>query len=373
MKLHLLSENLQKKLSFVNRAVSTKSQLPVLSGFLLKTKGGKLQISGTDLEIGTQIEVVANTEEEGATTVLAKTFTELISALPLGKITLQTEKNNLLIITQKTKTTLQTIPENEFPKLYEEKGEKILIFKKGDLEKDFLIVVFAAAFDIGRPALSGVLIKKTKEGFSLVATDGYRLSLKNLNPQLLKKTDPKKLESPLLIPARVFRELIAMEEEDQNIEVFISQKNNQILFEQNGTILVGRLIDAEYPTYEKIIPANFSTKAVFDKEEIQKAVKICSIFARETANIVRLSLTKDLIIVSANTPSIGENTVSVEAKLEGEGAEIAFNAKYLLDLFSAIEDGEMVLEMTGPLNPGVFKIKGDDTFLHLIMPIRVQE
>lgn len=373
MKVHLLSENLQKKLIFLNKGVSTKSQLPILSNFLIKTVNGKLQISSTDLEIGIQVEIPANIEIEGGITVPAKTFSELVNSLPQGKITLEKEGNVLIVSTLKIKSTFPTISEEEFPKLYEEKGEKLIILKKESLNKDFLSVIFAAASDMGRPALSGVLMKREEGGFSLVATDGYRLSLKEISDKSLKKAEGKEdQEKTLLIPARIFREVISLKDDDEEVNVYVSYKNNQILFEQNETIMVGRLIDAEYPAYEKIIPSSFLTAATFDREEMQKAVKICSIFARETANIIKFTLKKESIIVSANTPSVGDNKVEVEAKLTGEENEIAFNSRYLLDILSNMDSEDVVFEMTGPLNSGVFKIKDESSFLHLIMPIRIQ-
>lgn len=374
MKLYILSENLQKKSSFILRAISVRNQLPILSNILLRAKRGELQINSTDLEIGIQIEVPANIEKEGQTTVPAKTFLELINSLPQGKLTLETENNSLRVSTPKTRSTFQTISEEEFPRLYEEKGNKILSLRQESLQKDFSLVVFAASQDVGRPALSGVLIKKDDKTLSLVATDGYRLSFKKISTGFIKKTTGDQgLEKPLLVPARAFREIISLKDEEGEVDIYISKKNNQILFEQDKMILVGRLIEAEYPAYEKIIPANFSTSISFDKEELQKAVKICSIFARETANIIKFSLKKDVLLVSANTQSVGDNKVEVEAKLTGEENEIAFNARYLLDLLGNIQEEDLVFEMTGPLNPGVFKIKNDPTFLHLIMPIRVQE
>ncbi|MDP2649903.1 MAG: DNA polymerase III subunit beta [bacterium] len=372
MKLHLLCENLQKKLPYVTKIVSSKNQLPVLSNVLLKTKNGKLQIKGTDLEIGIQIEVPANIEEEGAVTVPAKAFSDLINAFSEEKITLQTKGNLFEVTTKKTKSTFQTLPEEEFPKLYEEKGEKIMSIKKDFLEKKLPSVIFAASQDLNRPNLSGILIKKGVKDLTMVATDGYRLSLRDLEVELLKNEDQEVI-SMLLIPARVFKEAIFLKDQEGEVEVYIFKKNNQILFKQDGTILVGRLIDAEYPSYEKIIPSGFSTTMLVDKEEIQKAVKICSVFARETANIIRFSLKNDLLIVSANTPSVGDNKVEVSAKITGDESEIAFNAKYLLDLFANIQTEELIFETSGPLTAGVFKIKEDPSFLHLIMPIRVQE
>lgn len=375
MKLHLLSENLQKKISLVNRGISSKSQLPSLLNFLIEAKEGKLYISSTDLEIGIQVEIPASIEETGGTTVPAKIFLEVINTLPPGKIALQTINNLLELKTAKIKSVFQTIPREEFPALYEEEGEEIAKIPKESLQKDFTKVIFAASTDTDRPALSGVLVKIDKDlsnKILLVATDGYRLSLKQID-KTIRTTSKEADKKPLLIPSRALRELVAIKDDDKEVAMYVAQKNNQVLFQSDTTLLVGRLIEAEFPDYEKIIPKESSTQFFFDREELQKAVKICSIFARETANIVRLSLKKDSLVVSANAPSVGENTAEVEGKLTGEESEIAFNAHYLLDLLGSIEENEMVLEMTGPLHPGVFKIKEDSSFLHLIMPIRVQE
>lgn len=365
MKFSLLSENLQKNLSFVNRAVSVKSQSPILGNFLLEAKKGKLTISATDLEIGIRIEVPANIEKEGGVMIPAKIFTDFISSIPTGKTSFELIENNLKVTAGKAKSNFQTSNKEEFPKLFDEKGEKLFEIKKENLEKDFTSVVFAASTDIGRPALSGVLIKgDTGNKAEIVATDGYRLSLKQLNKDFST--------SSFLIPARIIKELLTNKNEE-DIAVFISKKNNQIIFEQEGIIIVGRLIDAEFPNYEKIIPQDFEVKVWFNKNELYEAVKLSSIFARDSANIIKLSILKNSISVSANAPSVGENVSEVEAKVEGEENQIAFNARYLLDLLGTIDEEEMVFEMTGPLSPGVFKLKNDPTFLHLIMPIRVQE
>lgn len=368
MKVTLLTANLQKKLSFLNHAVSNKSQLPILLNILLETHDGKLKISATDLEIGIETLIPVTIEEEGATTLPAKTFTELINSLSDESVTLQTKDDVLEVVSKRTKSVFQTTNRDDFPTLYEEKGEKIAALPEEKLHKDFSSVIFSASTDTTRPALSGVLVRKESEGFLLVATDGYRLSLKHYKVEDSQGVD----EQSFIVPARVFKELLSIKEENNVIDMYVSQGTNQILFEQGETTLVGRLIEAEFPNFEKIIPSDFSVSVSFDSEEMAKAVKICSIFARDAANIIKLSFHKDHITVSSQSSSVGENTVNVEAKLSGEENEIAFNARYLLDLFANIDAEEMVFEMTGPLNPGVFKVKDDPSFLHLIMPIRVQ-
>ncbi|MCL4418987.1 DNA polymerase III subunit beta [Patescibacteria group bacterium] len=372
MKTSFLSENLGKKIALVNHAVSSRSQLPVLLNFLLVSKKGKLFISATDLEVGIEVSIPANVEEEGGVTVPAKTFFDLLTNIPKGKITLHTEDQRLILKSERIRTVFQTIPQEEFPKIYEEKGEKRAVVERKTIEKDFAKVVFAASQDSGRPALSGVLMKK-EEGkggrFVLVATDGYRLSLKRGVGGGVSSTTK---EDGLVMPARIIRELVSVRE-GESVEIFVSEKSNQILFFQDETVLAVRLIEAEFPSYEKIIPTDFSTRVVVGKNEIQSAVKACSVFAREAASIIKFSVGKDKLVVSASAPSLGESTIDVDAVVEGEENEIAFNSRYLLDFFSNMEEEEVVFEMTGPLNPGVFKIKGDDTFLHIIMPIRVQE
>jgi DNA polymerase-3 subunit beta len=367
MKITFLSNNLQNKISFLSHAVSTRGQLPILSNFLLEAKNGKLYISATDLEIGISSSFPVNIEKEGRITIPAKNFSDLLTNLENQKITLTLEGETLNLTGEKVKASFQTMPAEDFPKLYEEKGEEIISLKKGEVEEYILRVVFSAAIDSSRPALSGVLIDKDRGEALLVATDGYRLSLqKNVfrAKEELKKT--------LVVPARVIKELLSIKEEDNIVKIFVSEKNNQILFTQGETSLVSRLIEAEYPDYEKIIPTEFNTKTEISREALQNAIKICSVFARETANIIKFSIGMNKIVVSANSPSVGEDTVDIEAKTSGEENEIAFNAKYLLDVLTAVTEESLIFEMTGPLNPGVFKIKGNDSFLHLIMPIRVQ-
>jgi len=368
MKLTLLTQNLQQKLSFLNRAISTKNQLPILLNILIETQENSIKLSATDLEIGIEIFCPATIEEPGKTTVPARLFTELISSLTDDSLTIQSNENKIEVATKRTKSVFQTVSSDEFPKLYEVKGEKLAELFGKDIKREFTSVVFSASQDTTRPALSGILVRKEAQGFLLVATDGYRLSLRHY-----KVSQSSFQESTsFIIPARVFRELLAMKEDNSDISMYVSKEQNQILFEQGDTLLIGRLIEAEFPNFEKIIPSDFSVSVSFDREELLKAVKICSVFAKDSANIIKFSLAKDKIIVSSGASSVGENTVEVDARLSGEENEIAFNARYLLDVLGNVEEKEMVFDMIGPLNPGVFKVKGDESFLHLIMPIRVQ-
>lgn len=370
MKVSLLCENLQKKLLFVNHAISSHGQLSILTNFLIEAKKGILSIKATDLEIGINVNIPAKIEEEGVAAIPAKTFSELINVIPSGKITLTLKKEGLELVGEKIRTLFQTSSPEDFPKLYEDMGKKIITIKKELVNKEFPKIVFAASQDVARPALSGVLIREQGGIFLMVATDGYRLSLKK---HTLENREKSEEDISLLVPSRVIKEIILMEKEEDEIRVYASRQSNQIIILESEKTLVGRLIEAEFPAFEKIIPLKFSTKIVFDKEDLQKAIKTCYIFAREAANIVKFSIKKDRVIVSSTTPSLGESTVEIDTKTIGEENEIAFNGRYLLDLFSNVDEETMSFEMNGSLNPGVFKLEKDNSFLHLIMPIRVQE
>ncbi len=369
MKFQITTDNLQKKLSFVNKAISSKNDLPILLNILLVAKNGTLTISSTDLEIGIQTTLPIDISEEGSITVPAKTFSELINSLSQETLTIETKEKSLLVTGKKSKSSFQTISADDFPKLFEEKGELLAKLSSNNMHKNFGSVIFAASLESSRPALSGILIRPEGEGFLLVATDGYRLSLKKTDTKGEQESGEEK---NIIIPARVFREILSFKDAEE-IAIYIAKNSNQVIFELGETLIVGRLIEAEFPSFTKIIPSDFSLQIGFDREELLKAVKICSIFARDSANIIKLACQTDKIIVSSQATSVGENSVDVEANLSGEENEIAFNAKYLLYVLSNIPENDLVFEMTGPLNPGVFKIKDDASYLHLIMPIKVQQ
>ncbi len=370
MHIQVLSENLQKRISLIQHVISSKSQLPILQHILLEGKEGRLLLSATDLDVGIQVAIPAKILTEGSTLVSARQFIELINSLPSDKVELKSNENSLEVSSLHSKSTFQTLIKEEFPTLYDALGDTITTIDKDILQKEFTKVIFAASTDNARPALTGVLLKREENGFLLVATDAFRLSLKHIVTEGVNSQDPGKYEK-LLVQSRVLREAVTLKDEG-NVIIHVSSKNNQIIFADTNTTIIGRLIDAEFPLYDDILPSEHSLRFVFNREEMHKAVKISGIFARETDNIVRFSFLKDKVVVSANTAAVGSNMVEVEGVLEGEENEIAFNAKYLLDFFTHVEEEELVFEMQGPLNPGVFKFKSDDSYMHIIMPVRVQ-
>ncbi len=368
MQFSCLQENLNKGLSIVNRFVSPRPQLPVLGNILLSAKGGKLQLKATNLESGITFEVGAKVEKEGEITIPAKTLVEFIGQLPADKIDFSLEENNLKIKCQKFQASLSGLPATEFPPLPSPVGKPTLSFKTEDLSSPVSRVAFAAAQDESRPVLAGVKIFGGEKGLTLAATDGFRLSVSKLAG--VHSTTP----IDFILPARTLFEVIRIlnEEKEKELNLEITKETNQVIFSLPKINIVCRLLEGQFPNFEKIIPQNLTTKAVVVREEFLSAIKTASVFAREAANVIKFQIINGKFLISANAPQVGDNLTEVEAKTEGEEGEIAFNARFLQEFLNVVSGEEVSFEMTGPLAPGVFRVKGEESFLHVIMPVRVQ-
>jgi len=375
MKVQVLQENLVKALNIVCRLISSKSQLPVLNNILLVTEENRLKIASTNLEMGLISWIGGKIEKEGSITIPSKVFQEYVSSLPADKINLEIKENIVNLTCQSFKATFNGIAASEFPTL-PKKEESFFEFSGPVLKEVISQVAFASAADEGRPILTGVFIQVKDNLLSFAATDGYRLSLKKIE---LEEKENKKISKvrKLIIPARSLNELEKMivdqEKQEKNlVEIGLTKDENQVIFSLPDIELSTRLLEGEFPDYEKIIPGSFSSRIFLDKEEFGRAVRIASIFARDSANIVKFKFADDRLIISANSPQVGENISEIGVKIEGEGGEIAFNYRFLLDFLNSINAEEIIFEMNGPLNPGVFKVKDDQSLLHIIMPVRLQ-
>lgn len=374
MKVSILQENLSYGLNVAGRSVASRAQLPVLSNVLLSTEKGRLKFSATDLETGINLWLGAKVEKEGALSVPGKILAEFVSSLPAAKVDLVVKENKLSLNSGVYQADFIGLPASEFPQIPSLKGQANLSFNGQLLAQAINQVAFAAAADEGRPVLTGVLMIIKGKQLILVATDGYRLSLKKISGiKGLEKV--KELKSGLIVPARTLIEVarVINDAEEKKLKVAITAKASQVIFALTEAEIVSRLIEGKFPDFERIIPEKSLTKAILDREALVRAVKMASIFARESANIIKFEMKNSQLKVSANTAQIGSNLSQIEAKTEGKGGKIAFNSRYLLDFLNGLNSDQVSLEMSGPLNPGVFSPVGDKSFFHIIMPVRVQE
>lgn len=366
MKVSVLQENLIQAVTRTGRVISAKPPLPILSHVLLRATKEGLILTGSTLETTESVSVGAKIDKEGGICVPAKVFSELVSSLPQDTVVLEEKEGSLFVSCGGVRASIAGMSAGEYPPTRSPQGKKEITLKKEDLASVLSRVLFAAATDEGRPLLTGVKIVQKEEGALFAATDGYRLSVYRSGLSFPPGTD-------LVIPGRALGEILRVCQEEKEVkEVALSDTGDgQLVVRVGDTAIITRRIEGEYPNFEKIVPTKHTTTATIDVQQLVKAVKSASIFARDSANIIRLHVGKNALTISANAPQVGENTVEMDARTEGEEGDIAFNSRFLAELLSNFPGEEVVFEMTGALNPGAFRSPKDPAFLHIIMPVRV--
>jgi len=368
VKLSVMQENLARGLSVVSRAVSNRS-LPVLTNVLLKTEDGGLKLTATNLEIGITYWVPGKIETDGATSVPARLLTDLVNSLPGGEpIVLElSEGETLHIKAGRFESNIKGIPAEDFPTVQTAGERPITRVAQKVLRQALDETAFAAASDEARPILTGVLARFEGDQLTLAAADNYRIAVKTITV-----LDPVE-ETSVVIPARALTELSRiLGDVDDPVSIVLAHSRNQLLFHVEGSDLVTRLIDGQYPNYQSVLPASHATRAVLDREELLRAVRPAALIAHESANIVKLGVGLEgdpAITVSANA-EVGDHIGRVEAAVEGDGTTIAFNARFLADVLTNVDAEQFALELNGPLSPGVFRPIGDDRYVHVVMPLR---
>ncbi|MDI7274749.1 MAG: DNA polymerase III subunit beta [Anaerolineae bacterium] len=375
MKVSCLQENLAKGLSIVGRAVGTRSTLPVLSNVLLATDDARLKLSATNLELGINCWLGAKVEQDGAITIPARLFTDLVSSLPPERIDmeLQTRTQTLNLRCGRFEASIKGIDAQEFPIVSAGEDGRAVAIDADMLRGMIAQVSLAAATDESRPVLTGVLTEITSTGITMAAADGYRLSVRKAELPV-----PEEAQSKVIIPARALQELARISADEQEpIKLIISPSRSQAFFRLSNIDLVTQLIEGTFPEYEKIIPRSHNTRTVLNVGEFQKAVRLAALFARDSNNVVRLKvepagdLAPGRVVVSATSSELGSNVSELEATIQGEPIEIAFNARYLADVLGVVDSAEVALETNTPTSPGLLSPVGGESFLHVISPMHL--
>jgi len=369
VKLSLMQENLARGLQVVSRAVSSRTTLPVLSNVLLRTEDAGLKLTSTNLEIGISAWVPGRIDTEGAVTVPARLFADLVAGLPAGeRVDLELDApTSLHVRAGRTQTTLRGIDADEFPVVPAPGERPNTRISQRILRKALGEVVFAAATDEARPILTGVLTRFAGDSLTLAAADNYRIAVVTV-PTL----DPLE-ETSIVVPARSYSELMRiMGDTDDPVEIMLASAKSQVLFHVEGIDLVSRLIDGQFPNYQQVLPTSHGTRAVVDRDDLLKAVRLSALIASSAANVVRLRVGDNGAgtISIAAAADVGDAQTEVEASVDGDPVQIAFNARYLQDALQNVDAEQVALEFLGPLSPGVMRRLDDDKYVHVIMPVR---
>jgi DNA polymerase III subunit beta len=375
MKVTVLQESLAKGLGMVSRAVSPRSTLPVLSNVLVATDEGRLRLSATNLELGITCWIGARIEEEGSTTVPARTFVDLVGTLPQEQVSLSlaAATQTLNVRCGASNTDIKCIDAQEFPPLPVPEMEGAIHLNVADFKEMISQVIFAASSDEARPVLMGVLVAVDKDGITMAAADGFRLSVRKgvLSQPALEPVNA-------IIPARALGELARIAADGtESIAMILPKGRGQVVFRMKEVELVSQLIDGTFPDYQQIIPRSYKSRTILSTPALLKACKQAEIFAREGSNVARLDIKSagDLepgtVQISAQSEETGSNETVVAATIDGIGLLIAFNVKYMREVLEVVKSPNVALETSAANAPGCIRPVGDDNFLHVIMPMHL--
>jgi DNA polymerase-3 subunit beta len=369
LKLTCQPSTLSSALQIVSRAISTRTTLPILNNILLETTSEGLALTATNLEIGIRKVVAAEVAEEGSTTVPARLFTDFVGTLPEKdlEISLDLPTQTLSLKCARFDTHVKCIEAEEFPPgPRPDEGDRLGI-PLDELLAAIEQTQMAASTDEARPVLTGVLLHIDRDGQTLAATDGHRLAVRKLQAR-----GGSDLEARLIVPARALAELPrAFRGESGEVEVIVSKARNQIFFRAGTSEVTSRLIDGTYPNYTQVIPTKSSTTIKVATSELNQTVRAVSLFARDSANVIRLKTETGGLVLSATTNEVGDSRAEVTADVDGSDIQIAFNARYILDALAVAAEEQVELLFDGPLSPGLIRPPGSDQYLYVIMPVRV--
>jgi DNA polymerase III subunit beta len=376
MKVTVLQENLARGLGIVSKAVSPRSTLPVLANVLIASDEGRLRLSATNLEMGITCWIPARIEEEGSTTVPARTFVDLVSTLPSDQVLFKLDVSTQTLNVRGGASTndIKCIDAQEFPPLPVPDLEGAVQINSGDFREMIHQVAFAASTDEARPVLMGVLIQVDKDKLTMAAADGFRLSVRKA---VLASPVPAPVSA--IVPAQALKELARVAGDgEEPIYMVLPKGRGQVIFRVKDVEVVSQLIDGTFPDYQQIIPRSYKSRTLVSTASLLKACKQAEIFAREGSNVARFNIKNaqsDMqpseVEITATSEETGKNETIVEATVDGGGLLIAFNVKFLREALEVIRTPNVALETSAPNAPGVVKPVGEDDFLHVIMPMHL--
>src|SRR4051794_10020966 len=368
MKLEIPREALLNQLATVSRVASTRSAVQALSGVQLQAAQDGAELRATDMEVGLRVPLGEGTVARDGTVVLpARLLLDVVRALP-ERVTLEHRPSDqdVEVVSGSATFHIRTLRADDFPPFPEAAGDAVVSVPAGAFVDTVTRVQRSASRDETRPILTGILVTASGQDLRMVATDSYRLSVKET-----------RLESALdgsfeaNVPARALAELARIVSQHEGAgELRVSVGANQVVFEVAGATLSSRLIDGQFPNYNQLLPDSYEHELRLDVAELTGVVRRVSLLAQKNAPL-RLSFGEGEVTVSAQTPDIGEARESLPVAFGGEPLEIGFNPQFLADGLESVESGEVLLKLISPLRPGLIEAADASGFLYLIMPIRL--
>jgi DNA polymerase III subunit beta len=370
MKFSMEKERLLAALGIAARGASTRSAIQTLAGVMIRAGDGKVELQATDMELGVRVATEAAAEREGAAVVPARLLLDVVRSLPKSDVSLEfrSSQGDVEVVSGPARFHLRTLPADEFPNLPEAGDAPVVRVPAQAFVETVNRVARAASRDETRPHLTGVLVSASDRELRMVATDSYRLSVKETP---LESALEGSIEAN--VPARTLQELsrIAASEGADHIE--IAALEHQVVFSVGPVTLSSRLVEGRFPNYKQLLPDSFEHELRVNGEELLEVVRRISLLAQKNAPL-RLKFTEGTLEISAQTPDIGEASESLPVPFKGDELEIGFNPDFFREGLESVESDELLLKLISPLRPGLIETSGDGeagSFIYLVMPIRL--
>lgn len=365
MKFTCMQNNFLNVILTVQKAVSTRTNTPILEGILLETEKDVLKLVGTNLEFGIESYMEANILQEGSVVIPSRLMSEVVRKFPEAEIEVKVSENNTVKFTCLNSTvTLQGFAPDEFPSLPEISEKEFIEINKMLLSNMIRETIFAVAVDEARPILTGALLEVEGKNISMVCLDGYRLA----HRKGMIETAHENLK--VIIPGKTLSEVSKIiDDDDKQISIIVSDRH--VLFDLGYTRIISRVLEGEYINYKQIIPEGYKTRVKADTKILESSIDRASLIAREGKNnLIKLSLQDQKMIITSNSES-GQVYEEIPILLEGKDLEIAFNARYFMDMLKVIEDQEICLDFTTSVSPCVVRPLKGSNFTYLLLPVRI--
>ena len=367
MKLSTRRDTLFSQLQTVTRAASTRSAVQALSGVLLQARGGSVELRATDMEIGLRVPLEGEVARDGAVVLPARLLVDVVRALPGDTVSLELRpaEQDVELVAGAATFHIRTLRLEDFPPFPELDGDERVQVPAPAFVETVGKVARSASRDETRPVLTGILVSASGEELRMVATDSYRLSVKETR---LDAALEGGFEAN--VPARALQELNRIASQSGAEALSVAVRTNQVVFEAGGTVLSSRLIDGQFPNYRQLLPDAYEHELRLDATEFTDVVRRISLLAQKNAPL-RLAFSEGEVTVSARTPDVGEARETIPVPFAGEPLEIGFNPEFLRDGLEAVESGDVLLRLISPLRPGLLASGDDSGFQYLLMPIRL--
>lgn len=373
MKVSCLQENLYRGLQIVRSSIGKEASLPILSSILFTADERGLSLNATNLEIGVHATIRGKIEENGSVALDAKTITDFVGLLPKEKIDISvTQDNSVSVKCQNFSTKIRGSNTEDFPIIPTLERNDVITCPLNEFKAALAKTIFAVSQNDARPELSGLLfhLNTQEKKITLAGTDAYRLSEKSFSITTNIQND-----CDVILPIKTLQELLRIMQYGLGGMVEMYVVENQVLFICEGVELFSKRIQGTYPDYLQIIPKQFTTKVVIDRQEFAQAVKASSIFSKSGINDVQISIKakesgRGTVAIHSSNMTVGENTATLDAQVDGSDNEILLNHRYLLDGLQTISEESVFFGAVDSTSPCVIKPLEAKDYLYLVMPIR---